>query len=141
MATDTEARAQTNLEAQGTMAEIVGSGDYDRLTEVLADGLVDHDPAPDQSAGPKGIGEFWTTFKQAFPDVALEPVQVIATEEYVTAILDVTGTHKGEFLGHKATGKSFKVRGIQVGKFADGKMTDRWGSTDALGILQQLGLV
>jgi len=139
--TDAEDRAKTNLEAQGTMGEIVGAGDYDRLTEVLADGLVDHDPAPDQSAGPKGIGEFWATFKTAFPDVALEPVQVVATEEYVTAVLEITGTHRGEFLGNEATGKSFTVRGIQVGKFADGKMTDRWGATDQLGILQQLGLV
>ena len=138
---DTQTKAEANLEAQGTMGEIVTGGDYDRLTEVLADGLVDHDPAPDQSAGPKGIGEFWSTFKDAFPDVALEPVQVIATEDFVTAILDVTGTHKGDFLGHPATGKSFKVRGIQVGKFTDGKMTDRWGSTDQFGIMQQLGLV
>ena len=138
--TDVQDKAQTNLEAQGKMAELIGSADYDRLTEVLADGLVDHDAGPDQSAGPKGIGEFWTTFKTAFPDVALEPVQVVATEEFVTAVLDVTGTHKGEFMGHQPTGKSFKVRGIQVGKFADGKMTDRWGATDALGILQQLGL-
>ena len=137
---DTGDQAKTNLEAQGRMGEIVGSGDYDRLTEVLADGLVDHDPAPDQSAGPKGIGEFWTTFKQAFPDVALEPVQVVATDEFVTAVLQVTGTHRGEFLGHAPTGKSFSVRGIQVGKFVDGKMTDRWGATDTLGILQQLGL-
>jgi steroid delta-isomerase-like uncharacterized protein len=123
------------------MGEIVVGGDYDRLTEVLADGLVDHDPAPDQPEGPRGIGVFWDTFKQAFPDVALEPVQVIATEDFVTAVLDVTGTHQGTFLGHEATGKSFKVRGIQVGKFTDGKMTDRWGSTDQLGILQQLGLI
>jgi predicted ester cyclase len=138
--TDVQDRAKTNLEAQGTMGEIVGSGDYGRLTEVLAEGLVDHDPAPDQSAGPKGIGEFWTTFKQAFPDVALEPVQVIATDDFVTAVLDVSGTHRGDFLGHEATGRSFTVRGIQVGRFTDGKMTDRWGSTDTLGILQQLGL-
>jgi predicted ester cyclase len=139
--TDTSDGATTNLEAQGRMGEIVGSGDYDRLTEVLADGLVDHDPAPGQSAGPKGIGEFWAGFKQAFPDVALEPVQVVATDEFVTAVLDVSGTHQGEFLGHAPTGKSFTVRGIQVGKFVDGKMTDRWGATDTLGILQQLGLV
>ena len=123
--TDAEDRAKTNLEAQGRMGEIVGSGDYDRLTEVLADGLVDHDPAPGQSPGPKGIGEFWTTFTTAFPDVALEPVEVIATEDYVTAILDVSGTHRGEFLGHEATGRSFTVRGIQVGRFTDGRMTDR----------------
>jgi steroid delta-isomerase-like uncharacterized protein len=140
MATDTQDRAQANLEAQGAMGEIVASGNYDRLSEVLADGLVDHDPAPGQSAGPRGIGEFWTTFTQAFPDVALEPVQVIATEDFVTAVLDVSGTHEGEFLGHEGTGKTFRVRGIQVGKFTDGRMTDRWGSTDQLGILQQLGL-
>jgi steroid delta-isomerase-like uncharacterized protein len=138
---DTQERAQANLEAQGRMGEIVISGDYDRLTEVLADGLVDHDGAPDQPEGPNGIGVFWGTFKQAFPDVALEPVQIIATEDFVTAVLDVTGTHQGTFLGHEATGKTFRVRGIQVGKFTDGKMTDRWGSTDQLGILQQLGLI
>ncbi|MGT2426575.1 ester cyclase [Amnibacterium kyonggiense] len=138
--TEADDRARTNLEAQGRMGEIVASGDYDRLTEVLADGLVDHDPAPDQSAGPRGIGEFWTTFKEAFPDVALEPVQVVASEDYVTAILDVSGTHRGEFLGHEATGRTFTVRGIQVGKFEGGRMTDRWGATDTLGILQQLGL-
>lgn len=141
MATDSQDRAQANLEAQGRMAEIVGGQQYDRLGEVLADGLVDHDPAPDQSEGPKGIGEFWQTFTTAFPDVQLEPVQTIATEDYVVAILDVSGTHRGDFLGHEATGKTFKVRGIQVGKFQDGRMTDRWGSTDQLGILQQLGLV
>jgi predicted ester cyclase len=139
--TDADDRARTNLEAQGTMGEIVVGGDYDRLTEVLAEGLVDHDPAPGQSAGPKGIGEFWTTFREAFPDVALTPVQVFATEEFVTAVLDVSGTHRGEFLGHEATNRSFTVRGIQVGRFADGRMTDRWGSTDVLGILQQLELV
>lgn len=137
---DAEDRARANLEAQGKMGEIVGSGEYDRLHEVLDDGLVDHDPAPGQGDGPKGIGEFWTDFKKAFPDVALEPVQVIATEDYVIAVLDVTGTHTGEFQGHEATNKTFTVRGIQVGKFVDGKMTERWGSTDTLGILQQLEL-
>ncbi len=140
MATDVQDKAQANLEAQGRMGEIVGGGQYDRLSEVLADGLVDHDPAPDQPDGPAGIGEFWRTFTAAFPDVALQPVQVIATEDFVTAVLDVSGTHRGDFLGHEATGRSFTVRGIQVGRFVDGKMTERWGSTDQLGILQQLGL-
>jgi steroid delta-isomerase-like uncharacterized protein len=138
--TDEQTKSSANLAAQGRMGEIVASGEYERLTEVLADGLVDHDPAPDQSAGPKGIGEFWTTFTQAFPDVELEPEQVFATDEFVTAVLTVTGTHRGEFLGHAPTGKTFRVRGIQVGRFVDGRMTERWGSTDSLGILQQLGL-
>jgi predicted ester cyclase len=134
-------KSETNAAAQDRMGEIVASGDYDRLTEVLADGLVDHDPAPGQPAGPEGIGVFWRTFKEAFPDVALSPVEVVATDDHVTAVLDITGTHTGEFLGHAPTGRTFTVRGIQVGRFSDGRMTDRWGATDQLGILQQLGLV
>ncbi|MFD1721837.1 ester cyclase [Amnibacterium endophyticum] len=140
MTDDAKGKAQANLEANGRMAEIVGAGDWDRLREVLSDDFVDHDPAPDQGDGPDGIGRFWQGFKGAFDDVALEPVQVISTEDFVTAVLDVTGTHTGEFLGHEATNRTFKVRGIQVGRFVDGRMTERWGSTDQLGILQQLGL-
>ena len=56
------------------------------------------------------------------------------------AVLDVSGTHTGDLLGHEATNKTFTVRGIQVGKFVDGRMTERWGSTDQLGMLEQLGL-
>lgn len=138
--TDAQDKTQANLQAQGTMGEIVISGDYDRLGEVLADTLVDHDPAPDQPAGIAGIAAFWSTFHTAFPDVAIEPVEVIATDDFVTAVLDVSGTHTGDFLGHPATGRSFTVRGIQVGRFVDGKMTDRWGATDQAGIMQQLGL-
>ena len=49
-------------------------------------------------------------------------------------------TPTGDFLGHAATGKRFTVRNVQVMGFRDGKACDRWGSTDELGILQQLGL-
>lgn len=140
MATDTQDRAQANLEAQGTLGEIIGGADYDRLTEVLSDDFVDRDPGPDQPKGSAGIGAFWKQFDDAFSETRLEPVQVIATEDFVTAILEISGKHTGEFLGHDATEKTFTVRGIQVGRFVDGKMVERWGSTDQLGILQQLGL-
>jgi len=29
---------------------------------------------------------------------------------------------------------------VQVAKFRDGKMVERWGSSDQLGLLQQLGV-
>lgn len=52
----------------------------------------------------------------------------------------MSGTHQGPFQGHDATGKPVKVRGLQISRFADGKMVERWGSSDELGILSQLGL-
>lgn len=51
------------------------------------------------------------------------------------------GTHTGEFLGRAPTGKRFTVRNVQVMRIVDGKRVERWGSTDELGVLQQLGLI
>jgi predicted ester cyclase len=55
--------------------------------------------------------------------------------------MNLSGTHTDEFLGHAPTGKRFTVRNVQVLGFRDGKASDRWGSTDELGILRQLGLM
>jgi predicted ester cyclase len=34
---------------------------------------------------------------------------------------------------------AIKVRGMQIGRFVDGKMVERRGSSDELGILKQIG--
>ena len=52
----------------------------------------------------------------------------------------MTGTHQGDFMGVPATGKRVSARGMQIGRFEDGKMVERWGSSDELGILKQLGV-
>jgi predicted ester cyclase len=44
-------------------------------------------------------------------------------------------------MGIEPTGKRISVRGIQVGRFENGMLVERWGSTDQLGLLQQLGVV
>ena len=51
----------------------------------------------------------------------------------------LTGTHEGGFQGIAATGKKIEVRGLQIGRFENGQIVERWGSSDELGILQQLG--
>lgn len=64
---------------------------------------------------------------EAFGDVAFE--------------YTITGTHQGVLTGHGATGGSITIRGMQIGRFAEGKLVERWGSSDQLGMLTQLGLV
>jgi steroid delta-isomerase-like uncharacterized protein len=131
---------ETNLAAQERMGALINAHDVGSLGEVFATDVVDHDPAPDQPAGLEGIQSFWLSFLNAFPDLAIEPAAVVADDEHVTVVLDITGTHTGDFNGHAPTGNSFAVRGIQVGRFEDGKLAERWGSTDEAGILKQLGL-
>jgi predicted ester cyclase len=44
-------------------------------------------------------------------------------------------------MGIPPTGKKVSIRGVQISKFRDGKMVERWGSSDELGMLQQLGVL
>jgi predicted ester cyclase len=102
--------------------------------------FTDHDPAAGQPAGPSGPAWFWEQFGRSFTDIEREVIETIVTPTHLVTIMNLSGTHTGEFLGHAPTGKRFTVRNVQVLGFRDGKASDRWGSTDELGILQQLGL-
>lgn len=101
--------------------------------------FTDHDPAAGQPAGGGGIAWFWEQFGKSFSDVERNVLETIYTPTKFITVTDLSGTHTGEFLGHASTGKRFTVRNVQVIGYRDGKAVDRWGSTDELGILQQLG--
>ena len=78
--------------------------------------------------------------RTAFPDLKIEVEHLTATEDDVAFAYTVSGTHRGEFQGHAATGGVFSIRGVQISRFVDDKLAERWGSSDQLGMLSQLGL-
>ena len=131
---------EANIATTKRMGEAVNKGDLDVLNEVFAQGVKDHDPAPDQGSGPRGFINFFTAFRAAFPDLKIAVEQMVADEDNVAIAYTVTGTQKGPFQGIPATNKKIKARGVQIAKFdKDGKIVARWGSSDELGILQQIG--
>ncbi|WP_375483946.1 ester cyclase [uncultured Jatrophihabitans sp.] len=131
---------KTNISAQQAFGEAVNTGNLNAFDDLVATDCVDHDPAPGQVAGPDGYKALFTEMRTAFPDLHVEVETLVADDEQVAFAYTLTGTHQGPFQGHDATGKSIEVRGMQISTFADGKMTERWGSSDELGIMTQLGL-
>jgi len=131
---------QVNIEAQTKFGDAVNTGKLELLKDVVADKCVDNDPAPGQVAGPEGYINFFTAFRTGFPDLKIEVVHLVADEDNVSFAYEVTGTHKGEFMGIAPTNKTIKARGLQISRFEDGKMVERWGSSDELGILKQIGV-
>ena len=130
---------EENIAAQERFAEGVVSGNLEVIDEVMADDVVDHDPAPFQGPGPEGFKEFFKYLRNAFPDLNIEPEHMVATDDDVAIAYTLTGTHQGEFLGVETTGRQATIRGVQIARFRDGQIVERWGSSDELGILQQLG--
>ena len=130
---------ESNMAAQERLGELINSGDIDSLDEVFAAGVVDHDPAPDQGPGPEGFKDFFRALRSAFPDLSISGETVVSDDDHVCIAYTVSGTHQGEFQGIQPTGRSITARGVQIGRFEDGKIVERWGSSDELGILTQLG--
>ena len=130
---------QDNITAQERMGKAIASGDLDVFDEIMAPDVVDHDPAPDQGPGPDGFKGFFTTMRTAFPDLQVEVDHMVADDENVAIAYRVVGTHQGEFQGIAPTGRRVEARGVQLARFEDGRMVERWGSSDEKGLVAQLG--
>lgn len=132
---------EVNLATLGKFAEAVSTGNFDLFKEVVSDENIDHDPAAGQVAGPEGYRMFFTGLRNAFADLSVALETLVADEESIAFAYTMSGTQTGPLMGFAPTGKKIKIRGLQISKFKDGKMVERWGSSDELGMLQQLGVL
>lgn len=130
---------EENIAVQKNIGQSINSGDFGSLKMGFAERVKDHDPAPGQTPGPEGFVEFFRRFRTAFPDLKVAVDTMVADEEKVAIAYTVTGTHEGDFQGIPPTGKAIRARGVQIARFERGKIVERWGSSDELGILKQLG--
>ena len=114
---------------------------WDLLDEVIAADAVDHNPAPGQGAGLDGIKRSFAEFRAAFPDLQFTVEDMLAEGNRVACRVTIRATHTGDFQGRAPTGKPVVQTGIDILRFAEGKVVERWGEFDTLGLLQQLGVV
>jgi steroid delta-isomerase-like uncharacterized protein len=136
-----EMSREENIAAQRRAVEHLNNGDIDSAVELFAMDVVDHDPAPGQSPGREGFREFFRTLATAFPDAHFDPEYLVADDDHVCVAYTITGTHRGLFHEIPASDKPIKARGVQIGRFDSAQIVERWGSTDELGIMQQIGVI
>jgi steroid delta-isomerase-like uncharacterized protein len=122
--------------------DLISSGDVDGFGEILAEDFVEHEETPGLEPTKEGVKQFFHLYRAAFPDLRMEPQDILVSGDKVVARVRATGTHQGEFLGMPATGKSFDVQLIDIIRFGnDGLAHEHWGIFDALAMMQQLGAI
>jgi len=80
-------------------------------------------------------------FHAGLPDVEVVSEDVIAEGDKAVVRWTGRGTHQGVLLGIPPTGKQVTWTGMTIYRIADGKIVEERGEEDALGFLQQLGVV
>lgn len=122
--------------------ELFTEGDLAAIERYLSPDFVDHDPpfrgAPE---GADGLRQSAVMFRHALPDWRSDTERLIAEGDYVVESFTASGTHRGELLGVAPTGKPLVLKGINVFRVRDGRITERWGRLDDAGLMRQLGLL
>jgi predicted ester cyclase len=80
-------------------------------------------------------------FYSAYPDLHTTIEDMIAEGDKVVTRLTFGGTHQGTFQGIPPTGKQVTITGIQILRIADSKLVEHRSEFDALGMMQQLGVI
>jgi steroid delta-isomerase-like uncharacterized protein len=127
--------------AKRVIEEAWNQGNLDALNELVAPNYVGHDTLGPEIHGLEGFKKRVHSLRTAFPDLHLTVEDMFADGDVVITRFNSRGTHKGNFQGAAPTGKHCHVSGITISRFSDGKLVEAWVQTDALGLMQQLGVV
>jgi steroid delta-isomerase-like uncharacterized protein len=128
--------------AMTRLYDLINAGDIDGFGELLAEDFVEHEEMPGLEPSREGVKQLFHMYRAAFPDLRMDVQDVLVSGDKAVARVRATGTHKGEFMGMPATGRSVDVQLIDITRFGDdGRAREHWGVFDALALLQQLGAI
>ena len=111
--------------------EVFLDGNLAPIEDLVSDDFVDHDPPPGVPPTKEGFRLLAQMIVGAFSDRKAEFDEFIDTADgRVVENWAMTATHTGEAFGLPASGKSIRVRGVEIFRLEDGKVAEHWGAVD-----------
>ncbi len=110
------------------------------IEEFFIPGCPAHLPGISTPTDREGFRQFVAMLYTAFPDLHHVVKEQIAEDEKVASIINVHGTHKGDFQGIAPTGRHVMFEDFMITRIRGGKIVELWAQFDALKLLQQLGV-
>jgi steroid delta-isomerase-like uncharacterized protein len=121
--------------------DVWNGSNLDALGELASDDIVLRDRDMGDHRGADAAREFISTYRGAFPDLRFTIEEQIAEGDSVVTRWTARGTHQGELMGIPPTGRKATVSGLTLDRIVDGRISVSIGSWDALGMMQQLGVL
>ena len=133
---------ERNKELMKKFETMINTADTELAEELVASDAPFYTPAsPEPLYGGKGYLSVVHWMRSGFSDVQWKLEEMVADEDKVAVRWTLTGTHDGELLGVKATGKKIKTSVMNFYYFnKDGKITNDIAAEGMIGILRPLGL-
>jgi len=111
-----------------------------QVDHIYAADFVDRSPdIPGIAHTREGLKQFMGVYLRAFPDARITIEDQLTDGDRVVTRWTGYGTQTGEFMDMPPSGRKVAVPGVQIDRFAGGKIVEEWTLFDQLGMLQQLG--
>ena len=126
----------------GKFETMINTADETLAVELIAEDAIFYAPTqPEPLKGPKGYLAIVNMMRSAFSNVQWHLEDCVIEQDKIAVCWACTGTHDGNFMGHPATNKSFKVRCMNFYGLRNDKFISDIGCPDILGILIQTGMI
>ena len=91
--------------------------------------------------GIDGMKEHIKATKQTYPDYKMKIIKQFCDGDYVISEFIMEGTHKGEWIGIKPTGKRLVFTGINIDKITNGLIVEHGGAVNTFETLFEAGMI
>lgn len=119
---------------------IVSAGQTELIPAFVSPDYHDHNAGEASPSGPAALIEHLNGIRRTLPDLTLTCHEAIAEGEWVAVRVTATGTHTGSWQGIRPTGKTIRLRGINLDRVVDGRIAEHYGEADTVSMLVQMGV-
>ncbi len=125
--------------------EVLTNGHLELIPELVCEDFVNHNEVGSGEAQSRVGREAFRVeiqrVRDAFPDLDVEIIQMIAEGPLVSVRTVASGTHLGSIGASMSTGRHGRIVSYTTYRVADGRLAERWNLMDRLAMLQQLGVM
>lgn len=123
------------------MEEIVNEGKLDVIDELIDRDFVNHYPAPGISPDREGFKKHLSDVHTSFTRIRYVTEDLLAENDKVVIRGTFNAVSTGGFRGASAVDREVIMTFTVMLRFESGKIVERWGNADELGLFTQLGAI
>ena len=120
---------------------VVSNHQMDKLPQFISNDCIMRVGEEIIPAGIEGMMQHLSDVRKTYPDLKMTIIRQYCDGDVVISEFIAEGTHMGEWLGMKPTGKKLTFTGVDIDKVTDGKITEHGGAMNTFETLFEAKII
>jgi predicted ester cyclase len=134
-------REQNKLLIRRYIEEIINTGNTDGIERFISPDYTEVYENARHLLGIDGAKQHVLGVRRTYADLHLTVEHQIAEGDWVVTQITARGTHRGEWLGIRPTGKAVQFTGVNINRIENGLIVEHGGAANLLEPLLKIGAV